>query len=398
VSRRLRAAAASVAIIALAACSSGDGEAAAPASSSAAPSRTAPSGSAAPSPSPTGRPACIAATVGRMSAEERAGQALMIGTPVDEPRGLDGAITRYHLGGVFLAGRSTRPAAALRSDITALTGKARTPLLVALDQEGGSVQTLKGPDFPLIPSAQRLGAGPPAKLRSTVRESARRLAGIGITVNLAPVADTVPTSVGEDNPPIGAFHRQYGSDPTRVADDIGQVVAASQGEGVLTILKHFPGLGRVRANTDTSTRAVDRTATLDDPYLKPFAAGIKAGSAGVMISSASYPKIDAKSIATFSKPIITGLLRERMAYTGMVMSDDLGAADAAESVPVGDRAVRFVAAGGDLVLTIRPEDAKPMSEALVAAAGKDPAFDARLTDAARHVVQAKYRAGLLECG
>jgi len=398
VSKRLRAAVACVTIVALAACSSGGDRAAAPASSGPAPSPSAvPPSSPSPSPAPSGRPACVAATVDRMSVAERAGQALMIGTPVDQPGGLDGEIARYHLGGVFLAGRSTRSAAALRSDIAALTGRAGTPVLVALDQEGGSVQTLKGADFPLIPSAQRLGAGPPAKLRSTVRDSARRLAGIGVTVNLAPVADTVPADLGEDNPPIGAFHRQYGSDPGRVADDIAQAVVASQGEGVLTILKHFPGLGRVRANTDTSTKAVDRTATVDDPYLEPFAAGIKAGSAGVMISSASYPRIDSKNIAAFSRPIITGLLRERMGYTGMVMSDDLGAADAAESVPVGDRAVRFVAAGGDLVLTIRPEDAKPMSEALVAAAGKDPAFGERLTDAARHVVRAKYRAGLLKC-
>jgi beta-N-acetylhexosaminidase len=64
-------------------------------------------------------------------------------------------------------------------------------------------------------------------------------------------------------------------------------------------------------------------------------------------------------------------------------------------VPVGDRAVRFVAAGGDLVLSIRPQDAGPMSAALIAAAGRDAAFNARLTDAVRHVVAAKRRAGLL---
>jgi len=360
---------------------------------------TAPPPSVPPS-SPAGAPPsasadCVTATVERMSLPHRAGQVLMIGTPVDEPGGIARAVRDRHLGGVFLAGRSTRSAASLRRDIAAVKADADVPLLVALDQEGGSVQTLKGPDFPLIPSARRLGAGPAAKLRAEVRDSARRLAGIGVTMNLAPVADTVPASIGADNPPIGAFHREYGSDPAAVADDIAQVVPASQGAGVLTVLKHFPGLGRVRANTDTSTDAVDRTATVNDPYLEPFAAGIKAGSAAVMISSARYPKLDRQNIAAFSEPIVTGLLRDRMGYTGLVMSDDLGAADAAESVPVGERAVRFVAAGGDLVLTIRPQDAGPMSAALVAAAGKDAAFDARLTDAARHVVAAKRRAGLL---
>jgi beta-N-acetylhexosaminidase len=87
-----------------------------------------------------------------------------------------------------------------------------------------------------------------------------------------------------------------------------------------------------------------------------------------------------------------------MGYTGMVMSDDLGAADATQAVPVGDRAVRFVRAGGDLVLTIRPEDAAPMSAALIAAARADAGFADRLADAARHVLQAKDVAGLLRCG
>ena len=333
-----------------------------------------------------------------MTPQQLAGQVLMIGTPVDEPGGLRDEIRDLHLGGAFLAGRSTRSASALRGDITALreAGGANPPL-IALDQEGGSVQTLKGKDFPLIPSAVRLGEGPPAKLRSEVRDTARRLSDIGITVNLAPGADTVPADGGEKNPPIGGFRRQYGSDPAKVAAAIGDVVPASQGEGVLTILKHFPGLGRVTSNTDTSRDAIDRTATVDDPYLEPFDAGIKAGSAGVMMSSASYPKLDDENIAVFSKPIITGLLREKLGYDGMVMSDDLGAADAAEIVEVGDRAVRFVAAGGDLVLSIRPEDAEPMAEALVRAAEQDPEFQHRLTDAVQHVLRAKERAGLI-CG
>jgi beta-N-acetylhexosaminidase len=218
-----------------------------------------------------------------------------------------------------------------------------------------------------------------------------------VTVNLAPVADTVPAGLGEGNPPIGAFHRQYGADPGAVARDIRTVVTTSQDAGVLTIVKHFPGLGRVRANTDTSTRAVDTRTTATDPYLRPFVAGMEAGSAGVMVSSARYPMLDAQAIAAFSKPIITGLLRERLGYTGLVMSDDLGAADAAEAVPVADRPVRFVAAGGDMVLTIRPQDARPMTGALIAAAGRSPAFSARVTDAARQVLSSKYRAGLLTC-
>jgi beta-N-acetylhexosaminidase len=332
-----------------------------------------------------------------MSLPEQVGQLLMIGTPVDDPGALAGAVGTYHLGGVFLAGRSRRPAAALRADIAALQGKARQPLLVALDQEGGEVQTLKGPDFPDLPSALRLGSGPPATLRNTVRDSTRRLAGIGVTMNLAPVADTVPSAVGEANPPIGAFHRQYGSDPDKVAAAIRTVVATAQGGGVLTTLKHFPGLGRTRFNTDTTSKAVDTTTTVDDPYLRPFAAGIKQGSAAVMISSAAYPKLDRKNVAAFSEPIITGLLRKRLGFTGVVVSDDLGAAVAIRGFAPGDRAVRFVRAGGDLVLSIVAQDAARMSAALVAAAKSSPAFAARVADAAGHVLRTKEKAGLIRC-
>jgi beta-N-acetylhexosaminidase len=321
----------------------------------------------------------------------------MVGIGVDAPSGLGDSVRRYNLGGVFLHGRSTRSAAQLRGDIAALQRRAAIPLLVSLDQEGGNVQTLKGPDFPLLPTAQQLGAEPAAAIRDTTRDSARRLAGIGVSVNLAPVADTVPAALGEGNPPIGYWHRQFGSDPARVAAAMRTVVPAGQGAGVLTTLKHFPGLGRVQANTDTSTKAVDATTTANDPYLEPFRAGIESGSAAVMISSARYPRLDDDTIAAFSQPIVTGLLRDRLGFRGLIMSDDLGAAVAAGGVPVGERAVRFIAAGGDEVLTIRPPDAAPMAAALIDRAGHDAVFRARVTDAARHVLQAKDRAGLLRC-
>ena len=388
-----------VAVLLVSACGN-DSPSTPPPSSAAAAALPSPSSSPTPSPTPTPTPTedCAASTVERMTRDERAGQLLMVGVSVDAPSGLGDTVARYRLGGVFLHGRSTRRSAQLRADIAGLQRRAALPLLVSLDQEGGDVQTLKGPDFPLIPSALKLGARPSAAVRATAGDSARRLAGIGVTINLAPVADTVPAGLGKGNPPIGAFNRQYGSDPAAVAADVRTVVTASQGAGVLTVLKHFPGLGRVRYNTDVSDQAVDDTATAADPYLKPFAAGIEAGSAGVMISSASYPKLDRTTIAAFSKPIVTGLLREKLGFQGLVMSDDLGAGVAVGRYPPGQRAVRFVAAGGDLVLTIRPSDAAPMAGALIDRAAADPAFAARVDDAARHVVRAKLLAGVYSCG
>jgi beta-N-acetylhexosaminidase len=352
------------------------------------------------SPSPTPSPQdCVEATVAKMDVAEQAGQLLMIGTQIADPTTLADTVGKLHLGGVFLAGRSTRSAAALKQDISVLQRAGDGQLLIALDQEGGDVQTLKGPDFPLVPTAVSQGTWSAATLRARTADEAKRLAAIGVNLNLAPVADTVPTSIGRANPPIGAFKRQFGSTPGAVAADIRTIVPASQGAGILTTLKHFPGLGRVRANTDTSTRAVDTTTTASDPYLEPFAAGIKAGTAAVMVSSAKYPKLDGKAVAAFSRPIVTGLLRDKLGFQGMVMSDDLGAASAVAAVRPGERAVLFVGAGGDLVLTIRPQDAAPMANALVAAAKDSPAFARRVTEAATHVVAAKQRAGLVSgCG
>jgi beta-N-acetylhexosaminidase len=342
--------------------------------------------------------ACVTSTVGGMTPAERVGQLLMIGTQATNPPGLADTVRRYRLGGVFLAGRASPPASSLRQGIRSLQDAAGpVPLQVAVDQEGGQVQTLKGNDFPLIPSAVEQGRWDEATLRARTTDWARRLADAGVTLDLAPVADTVPAGTADANPPIGAFDRQYGSSPDEVAADIRTVVSAAQSAGVLTTLKHFPGLGRVRANTDTSTRAVDDGTTPTDPFLKPFASGIEAGTAAVMISSARYPQLDPDSVAAFSTPVVTGLLRQRLGYTGLVVSDDLGVAAAVGAVPVGERAVRFIRAGGDMVLTVRASDAAPMSTALLAAAQATPAFDARVTEAARQVVRSKYRAKLLTC-
>ncbi len=360
-----------------------------------------PSSASPPAPSAQGADACVAAALSTLNLPGQVGQLLMVGTPIANPGGLADTVRRYRLGGVFLAGRTTQPAATLRQGIRTLQDAAAAAggirLQIAVDQEGGQVQTLQGNDFPPIPSALAQGRWDTATLRSHTADWAGRLAAAGITFDLAPVADTVPADGARSNPPIGAFDRQYGSTPEAVAEDIGTVVTAAQGAGVLTTLKHFPGLGRVRANTDTSDKAVDPTAAVDDPFLQPFASGIKAGTGAVMISLAAYPRLDPHAVAAFSAPIVTGLLRQRLGFTGLVVSDDLGAAVAVNAVPVGQRAVRFVQAGGDLVLTVRSTDAQVMADALLAAAQGSPAFQARVTDAATHVLRSKYRAGLLAC-
>lgn len=336
-----------------------------------------------------------------MDLAHRVGQLLMVGVPANDPVGGYTQLIPYGVGGVFLAGRSNTGAAAVGTAVTSLQVQALNTtgsfLHVAVDQEGGLVQTLTGPGFPSIPTGLEQGRLSPADLAGNTAIWAGELAAAGITFNLAPVADTVPAGTAGTNPPIGASDRQYGDDPQVVAAAVGTVVTAMQAAGIDATLKHFPGLGRVTANTDTSTRAVDVLTTAEDPALQPFVAGIQAGATAVMMSSASYPQLDPDNIAAFSPAVIGDLLRTRLGFSGVVISDDLGNAAAVADVPTGQRAVDFVAAGGDLVLTVDGDDAEPMSAALIARAGSDPVFAARIDDAALHVLVSKQNSGLLVC-
>jgi beta-N-acetylhexosaminidase len=345
---------------------------------------------------------CAERTLAGLDPAHRAAQLLMVGVPADDPTAGRALVTAAAVGGVFLRGRSARPVTEIGSDVAALQAAAAAagtlPLEVSADQEGGQVQTLSGPGMPTIPSALQQGRLDPASLagRTTAWSTALRQAGV--TLDLAPVADVVPAGTGAANPPIGAVDRQYGSTPDVVSSAVSTVVTASRAAGVGTTLKHFPGLGRVTVNTDTGRGAVDPATTVDDAALAPFAAGIAAGTTAVMMSSASYPALDPRNLAVFSRAVVTDLLRARMGFGGLVVTDDVGQAVAVQAVPVGDRAVRFVAAGGDVVLTVRSSDAAPMTAALVATAAADPVFAAQVDAAVTRVLQAKVDAGLLRCG
>jgi beta-N-acetylhexosaminidase len=114
-----------------------------------------------------------------------------------------------------------------------------------------------------------------------------------------------------------------------------------------------------------------------------------------MVSTAIYSRIDPGVPAAFSRTIVTGMLRGDLAYRGVIISDDVGAAAQVSSVPVGRRAVRFVAAGGDVVLTVDASQAAQMAHALIARARHIPRFRALVNAAALTVLHAKQAAGLL---
>ncbi|MFY0409286.1 glycoside hydrolase family 3 N-terminal domain-containing protein [Solicola sp. PLA-1-18] len=335
-------------------------------------------------------------TLASMSLSQRVGQLLMTGTAArrTDPRALR-AVTRHHVGNVMLTGRSRRGVAATARVSARMQSRATraatdgVPLLVATDQEGGAVQVLTGRGFSTMPSALRQGRRSSTALRADARHWGRQLRRAGVTMNLGPVLDTVPRGTARTNLPIGAKKRHYGTSTTRVATRGTAFAQGMRQVGVVPVAKHFPGLGRVTANTDTTRRVVDRRTRRHDPYLRPFRTAVDAGVPVVMMSSAVYTRIDPDHAAAFSPTVIGSVLRGDLGFGGVVMSDDLSNARAVGHLAVGERATRFVGAGGDLVLAIDPADAGPMHRALLRRARSDARFRAKVDAAALRVLTLK---------
>ncbi|WP_270886236.1 glycoside hydrolase family 3 N-terminal domain-containing protein [Pedococcus sp. 5OH_020] len=335
-----------------------------------------------------------------MSAPQRAGQLIMVGLQATgSSRALAAQVRSQRLGGVIFLGGWSGGAASTATVARRLQSATEGSLLVAVDQEGGQVQQLRGPGFDAIPSARTQATLGAAGEERAVRTWSRQLTRAGVNVNLAPVADTVPTSLGAGNQPIGRYRRDFSpGSPQTNARYVAAFVRGTLAGGVAPTVKHFPGLGRVTGNTDvTSTGITDRRTASGDPYLAPFRAGIEAGAPLVMVSSARYPLLDRDNQAMFSSKVVTDLLRGELGFTGVAITDDVGAARAVSDVPVGARATRFVAAGGDIVLTARPDQAPVMLRAIAAKRAASPVFADQVDRAAARVLDLKASLGLVRC-
>ena len=332
------------------------------------------------------------------SPEERAGQLIMVGVETAGPRlaSID-AVSTHHVGNVFIAGQTHAGAKAIRGVVDAMTALVGpdtthgTPLLVATDQEGGQVQVLQGSGLSTIPSALEQAAMPAQDLRARALTWGQELADVGVTMNLAPVADLVDIPDPSANAPIGAWEREYGNDPATVLDHATAFAQGMEEAGVIAVYKHFPGLGRVGANTDTASDVTDgTTAPSGDAAVSVFADAIGGGARVVMVSSAVYPLIDDSSPAVFSPAVVTDMLRGDLGFTGVVITDDVSAAAQVQEWDPGQRAVRAVRAGCDIVLASGdPSTAIDMVRALVDQARDDPAFADRIDQSAARVLDLK---------
>jgi beta-N-acetylhexosaminidase len=256
--------------------------------------------------------------------------------------------------------------------------------LVAVDQEGGEIRIV--PWVPPAASAPEQAAA--GSVRTDAEAAGRALRRLGITVSLAPVGD-VPTVAGAA---LGG--RAFATEPDTAAAAMADAVEGWRAGGVAATAKHFPGLGGATVNTDDGPATIDRPrVALEATDLPPFAAAIEAGVPLVMVGHARYPALDRARIASQSRPIVQELLRERMGFRGVVVTDSMEAQASLATGGIETVSERAVRAGADLLLLTGQGSYTPVYEHLVALAERSPAFRARVRESAARVLALKQEHG-----
>jgi beta-N-acetylhexosaminidase len=276
------------------------------------------------------------------------GQLLMVGIPGPRVEAVARELVRdLKVGGVILFARNiespeqvwelTRD---LQREAVAATGR---PLLLAVDQEGGRVQRLKGP-FTIIPAARELGTTrTPEEVEYLARQVGRELALVGINVNLAPVLD-VPRS-----PACPLWDRAYSSDPHRGARFGLAAIRGYLAGGVIPVAKHFPGLGDTMADShEELPQAFSRDAKREADLL-PFREAVGAGVPMVMTAHLAVPAWDDRP-ATLSTVALEQWLRRRLGFGGVIITDDLEMGGISTKLTAAQGAREALAAGADLLL------------------------------------------------
>lgn len=292
--------------------------------------------------------------------EQKIAQMMLVGfrgTALTDDNPIVRAIRDYRIGGVTLYdydvilkqyGRNITSPAQLQALTAALQTLTRTPLFIAVDQEGGRIVRLKERyGFPPTVSAQSLGMADDLILTAQAADGiAGTLVENGLNLNLAPVVDL---NVNPDNPVIGKLERSFSADPAVVTRHAGEVVAVQRRRGVMSALKHFPGHGSSAG--DSHQGFVDVTETWSEIELLPYQNLIGADLCDLVMTAHIYnARLDADYPATLSRPIITGLLREQLGFTGVVVTDDLQMGAIAQYYSYETAVIRTLDAGVDILL------------------------------------------------
>lgn len=303
---------------------------------------------------------------------------------------------RGQVGAVFFVGQNIGTAQEAAGLLRLFRSGTARPLL-AIDHEGGLVQRLTGAHgFTHLPAARDVAATmSPAEARSLYARAGRELAAFGFNVNLGPVLDVDDPA----NPAIGAFGRAYSADPERIAAYAQAFVAGFASAGVLCAVKHFPGHGR--AVSDSHEGMADISASWTETELEPFARLLDPRHAPPLVMTGHLrldPLAPDGRPATVSAPIVTGLLRGRLGYRGVVMTDDLDMGAVSRIMSRKEAVVQAIATGSDLLMIknlfgydpLMPQRAVGWVRAAIA---RGDLSEAQVMEAAERVRAIRRRAG-----
>ncbi|MDF2750084.1 MAG: glycoside hydrolase family 3 domain protein, partial [Gaiellaceae bacterium] len=311
--------------------------------------------------------------------ERLAARCLFVSFPGDRVPGWARRLLELGLGGVTLFADNVRDTDGV-AELTAALRADAPELLVSIDEEGGDVTRLEAGRGSSFPGSLALGVVDDVELtREVAAAIAAALARAGVNLNLAPVADV---NTNPRNPVIGV--RSFGADAALVARHVAAFVEGTQRQGVAACAKHFPGHGDTAVD---SHRALPVVGGDLETALAPFRAAVAADVQAVMTGHLVVPGFG-EAPATISRELVTGLLRERLGFHGLVVSDALEMGALSATIGVAEGAVRAIAAGVDALCLghrVGEDGAGAVLAALVAAAQSGRLEPDRLAEAAARV-------------
>ena len=322
-----------------------------------------------------------------MTLNEKVGQMFLADCPTDARN----SAKTYQLGGYVLFARDfeNKTPADVKKAIQGYQSVSKIPMLITVDEEGGSVTRVsryKAFRSEAFPSPQAVyKAGGASGIRADVREKAKLLKSLGVNVNLAPVAD-VPASAKSY-----IYGRSFGTDPELTGKYVAAVVKQSRKAGLGSVLKHFPGYGD---NRDTHT-GIAMDARPLQTFLKrdlvPFKAGIEAGAPAILISHNIVKSFDPKRPASLS-PAVHKLLRDKLGFRGVAMTDDLAMSAITDAYGQAEAAVMAVQAGNDMLIS---RDFATGINAVLKAVRSGRIKESRIDASVRRILEWKRQLGLI---
>lgn len=331
-------------------------------------------------PATPANPGC-AALVANMPLRAKLAQRLMVGVEPSQPGSAQTVVANDQVGGIFIGGNST---AILRGALARMRSVARTPVAVAIDEEGGRVQRIKALDGS-IPSARTMAATmTPTQVRALAAKRGQQLRALGVTVDIAPVLDV--SSQPADSV-IG--DRSFSTDPAKVVAYAGAFAAGLRDAGVLPVFKHFPGHGRATGDSHAGAVSTPPLAQLRTDDLVPYHQLLGSGPAAVMVGHLDVPGLTDKVPASLS-PAAYQLLRTEFGFTGVTMTDDLGAMKAiTDSYDLPTAVLTALRAGADIALWTSTEDLPAILAKLQAAAANGQLSAQNVDQSAARILAAK---------